>query len=371
MTSEFRQNAVILIDSPNVVRVTSELIGDSRQAADIVHRLVEELKKYVSKSLGFNVVRTISFSTISSEDSVGQNIRSDLLSNGIEQHVIYTAEGEYASSIELALTASHIFHSTADIGSFIVLSGDRWFVPLAQYLKRNGRTVLVSSLESPTATDQVPSDLVDCFFNARSLLQKAGRLETNGTLVSEDSVEQIGDESSISQRPEKTVTIEDSIARQGMEIIEMYFGQYREVYLTPLLRKLTELLEEEDEPKTVVNYLEECGAVWLEKRRGFPHNYTVLLVNSEHPDVEDIKELYQNDSRGSYSENESMDEEFATSSREYAEPSGEYEEPSGEYDESSSEYEEPSGEFDERTGKYDEPTDGFIEDEHSLEGAHD
>lgn len=350
MISEFHQNAVILIDSPNVVRVTSELMGDSRQAADIVHRLVEELKKYVSRSLGFNVVRTISFSTISSEDSIGQNIRSDLLSTGIEQHVIYTAEGEYAASIELALTASHIFHSNADIGSFIVLSGDRWFVPLAQYLKRNGRTVLVSSLESPTATDQVPADLVDCFFNARSLLQKAGRLETNGSQMPGASPEQIGDEMTESQRPEKTVTIEDSIARQGMEIIETYFGQYREVYLTPLLRKLTELLEEEDEPKTVVNYLEECGAVWLEKRRGFPHNYTVLLVNSEHPDVADIKELFQNDSRHSYSENENLEENFDTVSGDYDEPSGEYEEPSGEYD---------------------EPSDGFIDDKHSLEEAHD
>jgi len=326
MISEFHQNAVILIDSPNVVRVTSELMGDSRQTADLVHRLVEELKKYVSRTLGYNVVRTISFSTIFGEDSVGQDIRSDLLSNGIEQHVIYTAEGEYASSIELALTASQIFHSSADIGSFVVLSGDRWFVPLAQYLKRNGRTVLVSSLESPTATDQVPSDLVDCFFNARTLLEKAGRLETNGISASGAPLEQIGDESTDFQRPEQTQTIEDSIARQGMEIIEMYFGQYREVYLTPLLRKLTELLEEEDEPKTVINYLEECGAVWLEKRRGFPHNYTVLLVNSEHPDVTEIKKLFQNEDRDSYSEDETLEDTFDDPSEEYVEDGHSFEE---------------------------------------------
>ncbi|GMQ81197.1 MAG: NYN domain-containing protein [Rhodothermia bacterium] len=326
MISESHQNAVILIDSPNVVRVTSELLGDSRQAADIVHRLVEELKKYVSRSLGFNVVRTMSFSTISGEDSVQQDIRSDLLSNGIEQHVIYTAEGEYASSIELALTASQIFHSSADIGSFIVLSGDRWFVPLAQYLKRNGRTVLVSSLETPTAAEQVPSDLVDCFFNARTLLQKAGKQETDAISMSGTPLEQIEDEPAESQRPEQTEMIEDSIARQGMEIIEMYFGQYREIYLTPLLRKLTELLEEEGEPKTVINYLEECGAIWLEKRRGFPHNYTVLLVNSEHPDVTEIKALFQNEDRDLYSGEEVLEDTFDDPLEEYIEDERSFEE---------------------------------------------
>jgi hypothetical protein len=96
--------------------------------------------------------------------------------------------------------------------------------------------------------------------------------------------------------------IEDRMARSGLEIIETYFGQYREVYLTPLLRKLTELLEEEDEPKTVINYLEECGAVWLEKRRGFPHNYTVLIVNEDHPDVIEVKEAFQRDGRTPYTD---------------------------------------------------------------------
>ena len=325
MTSIFHQNAIILIDSPNVVRVTSELMGDSRQAADVVHGLVEELRRYVSRDLGLNVVRTISFSTISGEQSIGQDIRTDLLANGIEQRVVYTAEGEYASSIELALEASQIFHSSADIGSFIVLSGDHWYVPLAQYIQRNGRSVLIASLETPTTSEQVPSDLAECFFNARTLLQKAGTVETNGLSSTGTSMDPLGEESTESQRPEQTETIDDGIAHQVMEIIEMYFGQYREVYLTPLLRKLSELLEEEDEPKTVINYLEECGAVWLEKRRGFPHNYTVLLVNSEHPDVTEIKKLFQNDNPESYFEEDDLDDTVESVSEEYIDDEPSYE----------------------------------------------
>ncbi len=36
--------------------------------------------------------------------------------------------------------------------------------------------------------------------------------------------------------------------------------------------------------------LEECGAARLERRRGMPYDYTVLLVNAEHPAVQEVRE---------------------------------------------------------------------------------
>ncbi len=36
--------------------------------------------------------------------------------------------------------------------------------------------------------------------------------------------------------------------------------------------------------------LEECGAVRLERRRGMPYDYTVLIVNPEHPAVLEVRE---------------------------------------------------------------------------------
>ena len=37
--------------------------------------------------------------------------------------------------------------------------------------------------------------------------------------------------------------------------------------------------------KALVGDLNEAGAVWLEKRRGYPYDYTVLLINHDHPNV--------------------------------------------------------------------------------------
>ena len=79
---------------------------------------------------------------------------------------------------------------------------------------------------------------------------------------------------------------------EALEVIERFFGQYEEVYLTPLLRKLSEEIGDADDhdPKSLIGDLEECGAVRLERRRGMPYDYTVLIVNGEHPSVIEIKE---------------------------------------------------------------------------------
>ncbi len=178
---------------------------------------------------------------------------------------------------------------SAELGqatAFVVLSGNQWFVPLVQRLYGKGHFVLMSTLESPSQPDDLPSDCQDLYLNAEFLLGGPGRKMDLVRSENDDN-----DTSSESQRPTETTPLGDSAARRTLESIDSYFGQYEEIYLTPLLRKLSEVMDEpDDEPKILINDLEEAGAVWLEKRRGFPHNYTVLMMNLEHPDVAEIKE---------------------------------------------------------------------------------
>jgi hypothetical protein len=223
---------------------------------------------------------------------------------GAEPRFVHGTTGSNAASIALTIQAAELLQGPLEIDTFLILAGDRWYVPLAHYLQRNGRNVIVAALETPADTEQVPSDLAEAFFNTRKLLEKAGRHENNGQPLQDVMHESAGSAEEDAYRPSDVLPIDDSIARTAMEIIENHFGQYREIYLTPLLRKMTELLEEEEEPKSLINYLEECGAVWLEKRRGFPHNYTVLLVNEEHPDVADIKEAFGRNGRDTYYEDD-------------------------------------------------------------------
>lgn len=190
--------------------------------------------------------------------------------------------------------------------AFVVLSGNQWFVPLVQRLFGKGHFVLMSTLESPSHADDLPSNCQDLYLNAEFLLGGPGR---KMDLVRSEVEEE--ESPAESQRPTVTTPLDDPAARRTLESIDSYFGQYEEIYLTPLLRKLSEVMDDpDDEPKLLINDLEQAGAVWLEKRRGFPHNYTVLLMNLEHPDVAEIKEANASGSFAEESEDEYDDDDY-------------------------------------------------------------
>ena len=95
-------------------------------------------------------------------------------------------------------------------------------------------------------------------------------------------------EPKVLERPEPVEyhEITDPGALSALHVIEQYFGQYDEIYLTPLLRKLSEVIGDvEYDPKSLISAIEEAGAVWLEKRKGFPYDYTVLIIDQQHPNI--------------------------------------------------------------------------------------
>jgi hypothetical protein len=292
-------DAVILVDYSNLFGVISERSRSNDQPDHLVLDLIRELRRHTSDHLQLNATRTIAFANLPPGMNRGHRATGAWLSQGIEPRFSYAQGTDEATTIDLAMEAMEIAGYSAEPRAFIILSGNQWFVPLVQRLQRAGHFVLMASLESPSRSDHLPADVVDSFLNARFLLSR-GDGGSNGvrSVLSDETRERDAREH---QKPVEISSIDDDGCLRTLEIIETYFGQYEEVYLTPLLRKLSDELEpDHDEPKTIINVLEEAGAIWLEKRRGFPHNYTVLLVNGDHPDVNDVKESMRSSSSDSY-----------------------------------------------------------------------
>lgn len=305
LKSSFRsrpRKTVLLIDYTNVFGVISERI-DNDQPDAVVLDLVASLKRHVSEHMNLNPVRTVAFANLPPGNTRGHRATGAWLAQGMEPRLCYARSRDEAATIELAMEAMDISAAMGPDTAFVILSGNQWFVPLVQRLSRAGHFVLMSTLESPSAQEDLPADCQELYLNADFLLGGPGRkldLSSN----------QEGDSDGESLRPTETTAITDAAVLKTLGIIESYFGQYEEIYLTPLLRKLSEIINDPDEePKILINDLEQAGAVWLEKRRGFPHNYTVLLMNLEHPDVAEIKEssITDDDSFAPYGDEESDD----------------------------------------------------------------
>ena len=277
------RNAVILVDYTNVFGVISERT-DNDQPDAVVLDLVASLKRHVTEHLKLKPVRTMAFANLPPGNTRGHRATGAWLGQGIEPRLCYARSRDEAAAIELAMEAMQLSAEMGPGTAFVVLSGNQWFVPLVQRLYRAGHFVVMATLESPSAQNDLPADCQDLYLNADFLLGGPGR-------KLDLAPEQNDESESEYLRPTETVAITDASVLKTLGIIESYFGQYEEIYLTPLLRKLSEIIDDPDEePKMLINDLEQVGAVWLEKRRGFPHNYTVLLMNLEHPDVAEIKE---------------------------------------------------------------------------------
>ncbi|MBN1448924.1 MAG: NYN domain-containing protein [Bacteroidetes bacterium] len=68
------------------------------------------------------------------------------------------------------------------------------------------------------------------------------------------------------------------------------YGNYPEIYIGPFLHRLTDAMPHlaDYERKSILHDLEQFGAIRVESRRGEPHDYRVIIINYNHPDVREL-----------------------------------------------------------------------------------
>ena len=263
----------------------------------------------------------------------GQFIQRGLYLHGIEPRFVPASLQRNAAEIQLVVDAIETLHNRPDVRTFVMVTGDRPYLPLVQQFKRYSCRAVIATFMPPPSTEHLPHVEDNVFLNAHNLLSEASRRSLASTSTIHRSASHAPITSYPTGRPRQVEyrEITASGTLHALEIIEEHFGQYEEVYLTPLLRKLSELLDDEQyDPKSLISELEDAGAVWLEKRRGFPYDYTVLIIDTEHPDVAAIQKRHYSSKRSeeaypaeeAYTEDEYTEDEYADEYEEEAYSNG-------------------------------------------------
>ncbi len=238
---------------------------------------LERLPDHAARGLRVSVSAARAYADFSTLPGAEMFTLRTLAGAGISPVYVDEHAQSNASELALALDAAEVEPGT----TVLIASGARIYAPLVDKLRQKGCTVALYLAD-------FPSD------------RKAIRLAENGRI--EAFRDLVPDRAPTEPRPPRDVehlVVDDENSIRALEIIEEFFGQYDEIYLTPLLRKLTESDTELD-PKDAIADLEEAGAVYLEKRRGYPHDYTVLIVDKEHPDVTRVRELFEDENDPEY-----------------------------------------------------------------------
>ena len=363
--------AAVFVDYENLFSHLYTRTGPRARPDELISELLDELRRYLLEEMRTQTATITAYADFSEMHGNGQFIQRGLYLHGIEPRFVPASLQRNAAEIQLCVDAVEILYNRQDVRTFVMVTGDRPYLPLVQQLKRYGCRTIIATFMPPPSTEQLPYVEDDVFLNAHNLLSEASRRSLASTSAVHRSSSYAASAPSPSYptgrpQPVEYREIAHAGALHALEIIEEHFGQYEEVYLTPLLRKLSELLDDEQyDPKSLISELEDAGAVWLEKRRGFPYDYTVLIIDSEHPDVSSTQKRVYHAEEAETERPYSDDDEYEEYDDEYEEEEEPY--MSSEAEEVEDAEEEEEEEEEEYAQEYeDEYADAEEEDEEQL-----
>jgi len=266
--------------------VLPHLESDSRAPLRDLDELIEATRSFLTRKVDTKVAGTRVYADFDVLAESGyKNLADRLYRSGVHSHYICLRYESLDTNLSLALDVATSISTRPELGRIVVISGSRDYIPLFRMIEQSGRTGTLISF-----ADEIPQALkttgsFDTFISAADLLK--GREIDMGK-----SEETTAPSSNVASDFHEAKALPYEIDRDALRIIELNFGHYEEVYLSPLLRKLSETIDPNSghEPKTVISDLNRHGAIRLEKRHGEKYDYTVLIVNSSHPDVLSVRE---------------------------------------------------------------------------------
>lgn len=280
--------AAIFIDYENIFRTLDDSVHGGTKSDELIGEMIDALQRSLLEERDTRTVVSRAYADFAALPGSSSRIQKSLYARGVEPLFVPRDSDVQTVELQLCVDAMDLLHHRSDITMFVLLTGRRTYLPIIQVFKRYGRRVLVVGMEDPRIVDDAPHLDVETFFPARDLLSTTSR-RAFAAVGAHDS-----DLVEVASYEGKHQLIEDPMLIRALQIIEEHFGQYEEVYLTPLLRKMSDLLDENScDPKAIVSDLEDHFAVRLEKRSGEPHDYTVLILHDGHPDVARVREDFQ------------------------------------------------------------------------------
>lgn len=285
--------ALLVVDFDDLFASMRDRVGRDARPQDLISDILRDMREQVRRQASAHLVVARAYGDFALENAVDMLPR--LYGMGVEAVHVNGLQQRNAAEQHLVIDTVTLLATRPDIRTVVLLSGQRGYGPLLRHVAETGRNVLALSVESLRDKSLLLGKDNDQYISLADVAPEIRRREEPPAVALTEP------------RNVQYLAVTDAIALRTLEVIEEHFGQYNEVYLTPLLRKLSdELGSEEIDPKNIISILETANAVVLEKRRGFPHDYTVLLVDPFHPDVDRIKQMFEDVDEDEY---EDTDEE--------------------------------------------------------------
>ncbi|MCC3152754.1 NYN domain-containing protein [Hymenobacter sp. BT770] len=318
--------AAVFIDFENVYYFLKNHFHDPPDLNDYVLDIIRSLREELSKK-GLDSLISYAYADFERLATAPQGA---LYLMGVSTRNVLGTDHKNAADMQLCIDAMEVMYTRPDIGTFVLVAGDRDYIPVLQHLRRQARQVLVAGFREAVSGDLLQNIGADHFLDARDLLShervqqlekrraERQRIIEEGRRLREQGLPSPQAPGAAPRAPMPTTArppglrvteevadfatyrrldTEDERRTLGCIISEFQKleakqqRRVRDLWLGPFMRVLTDELTEltDFERRDLLNKLRDAGAIRIEKREGEPHPFSVIILNYNHPDVLELQ----------------------------------------------------------------------------------
>lgn len=291
--------AALFVDFENIYYYFKNRLPGDMDPVDASVSILRSLQKKVKEERSERCIIQHSYADFERIPSA----QNPLALMGIEPHHVVGTDQKNAADMKLCIDAMSTLYTRQDVRTFYLMAGDRDYIPLIRHLAEHAREVIVVAFRKQTSGDLLKVVGDDSYWDAEKMIESSIRVqmvEPENVVAKPKAVAAAAHKVPVTPPPPHeeypTVefapikTIDDQYVYNALVILMENFQDKPEVWISPFLHRLRDgLTELEDwERKHLISDLEKAGAVKVEKRRGEPNDYSVLMVNWDHPDVRSL-----------------------------------------------------------------------------------
>lgn len=289
-------HAAIFIDFENVYYFLKERVSEPADPVEVSIATVRRLRALLLEEQNTECIVQHAYADF---ERIGGSPQGAFYLIGIDTHDVLSTDHKNAADMRLCIDAMETLYTRKEITTFVFLAGDRDYIPVVQHLRKHAKHVLVVSFKGSMSGDllQVVED--------RNFIDAALCLPPDVTLVQPRTrptapmatkpLAPIISEAAAPPPPApidfgKPRPLESEDELEALGIMLEHFASKPEIWMTPYLHRQRQRMSHlaEYERRAVITELSEKGAIAVRKRPGDQGEYSVILLNWNHPNVQKL-----------------------------------------------------------------------------------
>ncbi len=169
--------AAVFLDFENVYYFLKNTFFDPPELNDHILELLRNLRQKLSADYSLDSIVLNAYADFERLDSSPQ---SALYLLGVDTKNVLGTDHKNAADMRLCIDVLEVLYTRAEISTFVLVAGDRDYIPVIQHLRRQARRVLGVGFRESVSGDLLQNLGENQFLDARELLNPATleRLET-------------------------------------------------------------------------------------------------------------------------------------------------------------------------------------------------